>query len=320
MKWLWGNWELKLVSLVVAVALWTYTSGQVRVERQFLVEVAASQIEGVPDGLQVSAVEPAEFVVILSVPTSKLADLRSDVLKPAIRLPRERRSEGDVELPLTSRLLGLDADVRLMRTEPGDVRRVLVHLQAIATVTLPAAAPPVIGLPSGVAAELRLGRTQVEVRGPRDAIALAEASGQPLRFEPVRLEGVDPAMAQPREEIVALRPIAGQPQPVEPVLATVSLRPARSASATVRVPLSVLLAPAEAGRWRVAGATPIVELRCTGPESVIRTLRPEDLTAWTDLHATTIVAGPREMAVAVEAPAGVTVDPARFVLDLQPAQ
>jgi len=64
----------------------------------------------------------------------------------------------------------------------------------------------------------------------------------------------------------------------------------------------------------------MVDLRCTGPESLIRTLRPEDLTAWTDLHATAITAGRREMAVAVEAPAGVSVDPVRVSLDLQPAQ
>ena len=53
MRWILGNWELKLVSLVVALALWSYTSGQVRVERQVLVEITPAQIAGLPAALHV---------------------------------------------------------------------------------------------------------------------------------------------------------------------------------------------------------------------------------------------------------------------------
>lgn len=300
MRWLLGNWELKLVSLVVAVALWTYTSGQVRVERQILVEFTPAQISGLPSVLQVSAIEPAEFVAVLSVPTSKLGELRDQVLRPQIELPRDRREAGDVELAVTGRLLGLDSDIRVLRTEPGEVRSVTVRLSALAYATLPAEPPPVIGLPPGIAATVRLDRTRVEVRGPSERIATAEAAGAPLRFDPIHLDGLDPGLTAPHEERLALRVGEGQPSPVEPVLATITLRPARTATVTLSVPVSVLLAPGEAGRWRVEGGPPVAEVRLTGPEALVRGLRPEDLTAWIDLHGGVPEAGERELPVLIQ--------------------
>ncbi len=316
MRWILGNWELKLVSLVVAVALWTYTSGQVRVERQILVEMTAAQVSGLPAELQLTALEPAEFVAVLSVPTSKLGDLRDQVLRPTIELPRDRREAGTFELALTGRLLGLDSDIRILRTEPGEVRAITVRLSGLAFATLPAEAPPVVGLPGGIAAAVRLDRTRVEVRGPREKIAEAEASGTPLHFTAIRLDNIDPALAAPREERVVLHVADGQPAPVDPVIATVTLRPARSATVTLRVPVSVLFGPAEAGHWRVEGASLTAEVRLSGPEGVVRALRAEEITAWVDLHSGPLEAGDREVAVQVQAPETVKAEGGRIRLRL----
>jgi hypothetical protein len=316
MRWLLGNWELKLVSLVVAVALWTYTSGQVRVERQILVELTPAQVSGLPAVLQVSAIEPAEFVAVLSVPTSKLGELRDQVLRPLIELPRDRREAGDIELALTGRLLGLDSDIRVLRTEPGEVRSVTVRLSALAYATLPAEAPPVVGLPTGIAATVKLDRTRVEVRGPGERVAAAETSGAPLRFAPIHLEGVDPGLTAPREERIALRVGEGQLSPVEPVIAIVTLRPARTATVTLRVPVSVLLAPGEAGRWRVEGGPPVAEVRLTGPDALVRSLRAEDLVAWIDLHQGVPEAGERELPVLVQPLDAVQAEAGRLRLHL----
>ncbi len=300
MRWLLGNWELKLVSLVVGVALWTYTSGQVRVERQILVEITPAQISGLPAVLQVSAVEPAEFVAVLSVPTSKLGELRDQVLRPQIELPRDRREAGDVELGLTGRLLGLDSDIRVIRTEPGEVRSVTIRLSALAFATLPAEAPAVVGLPIGIAASVRLDRTRVEVRGPGERVAAAEASGAPLRFAPIHLDGIDPGLAATREERIALHVTEGQLTPVEPVLATVTLQPARTSTVVLRVPVAVLLAPGESGRWRVEGQAPTAEVRLSGPDAVVRALGVEDIVAWIDLRQGVPEAGEREMPVQIQ--------------------
>ena len=320
MRWFLGNWELKLVSLVVAVALWTYTSGQVRVERQILVELTPAQVSGLPGDLQVLAIEPAEFVAVLSVPTSKLDALRDQVLRPTIELPRERREPGDIELALTSRLLGLDSDFRILRTEPGEVRSLTVRLSGLAFATLAAEAPAVLGLPSGISAEVKLGRTRVEVRGPRERIAAAEAAATVLRFAAIRLDGIDPALAAAREERVVLRVGEGQLTPVEPVLATVTLRPARSATVVLRVPLALLFAPGEAGRWRVEGEAPVAEVRLSGPEVVVRALKAEDLTAWIDLHQGPLTAGEHELAVLIQAPEAVQAEAGRIRVRLAAVQ
>lgn len=316
MRWIVGNWEVKLVSLVVAVALWTYTSGQVRVEREILVEVAPAQITGLPADLQVAAVEPSEFIAVLSIPTSKLAALRDQVLRPQLAVPRDRRGPGDLEFVLTGRMLGLDADVRVLRTEPGQVRGVTVRLASIARATLPAEVPAVAGLPAGVAAEVRLDRTQVEVQGPSDLIERARQAGAALRFEPIRLAGVDPFLTAAREERIALQVQADQPAPVDQVVAAVTLRPQRIATVTVALPLPLLLPAGEAGRWRVDGDPPRVELRLTGPEAVVRQLRPEGVVAWADLRAAALAAGEIEAAVQVQPIDGVRAEPARVRLRL----
>ena len=316
MRWLLGNWELKLVSLVVAVALWTYTSGQVRVERQILVELTPAQITGLPAAIQVAAVEPAEFVAVLSVPTSKLGELRDQVLRPLIEVPRDRREAGDVELALTGRLLGLDSDIRVLRTEPGDVHSVTIRLSSLAFATIPAEAPSVVGLPSGLASDVKLDRTRVEVSGPSGRIAAAEAAGTPLRFAPIRLEGIDPALATVREERVVLRPLDGQPTPVAPVIATVSVRPARSATVALRIPVAILMAPGEAGRWRIDGETPMAEIRLSGPESAVRGVRVEDVAAWVDLHLGLVEAGSHEFEVRAQAPEPVKAEAGRIRLVL----
>ena len=152
------------------------------------------------------------------------------MLRPLIELPRDRREAGDIEMALTGRLLGLDSDIRVLRTEPGDVRSVTIRLSTLAFATLPAEAPPVVGLPIGIAAAVKLDRTRVEVRGPGERVAAAEAGGAPLRFAPIHLDGVDPALAAPREERIALRVVEGQLTPGEPVLATVTVKPARTST------------------------------------------------------------------------------------------
>lgn len=316
MRWIFGNWELKLVSLVVAVALWIYTSGQVRVEREVLVEFNPSQVTGLPTDLQVAAMEPAEFVAVLSIPTSKLGELRDQVLRPQLALPRDRRGPGDVDFVLTGRMLGLDSDVRVLRTEPGDVRAITVRLSAIAQAVLPAELPKVVGLPPGITADVRLDRTQVEVQGPRELVDQASNASASIRFQPIRIEGVDPTLTTPREERVALRVQDGPVIPVEPLIATVVLRPSRIATVTLSVIPSMMLAPVDAGRWRMEGEMPRVELRLTGPETMVRALRAEDIVAWIDLHTGPLAAGEREVAVQVQPIGGVRIEPVRINIAL----
>ncbi len=64
------HWELKVVALVIAVALWLYTNGQVRIERSVNVVVAPSAVLSLPDGYRVTSITPQNFTINISVPVS----------------------------------------------------------------------------------------------------------------------------------------------------------------------------------------------------------------------------------------------------------
>jgi hypothetical protein len=318
MRWLWAHWELKLVSLAVAVALWTYTSGQVRVERSVLVEILPGQITELPADLRVTDVAPGQFVAVLSVPTGKVDLLRDEVLHPLLSLPRDRRSAGRVEFPLTGRSLGLDGDIRILRTEPADLRGIAVDLTQIAEATLPVEVPLVVGLPAGLVAEVVMERTRIDVRGPRDKIEAATAEGRPLRFVPVRIEGLSTDLVAPREERIILHTLPGQPEPVQPVGARITVRPARTLEVTVRVPLGVLLPVAELGRWTATEDAQGIDLRISGPEGVVRAVAIADITAWVDLRSVPLVAGDGRHPVHAQLPAGLSAAATSVHLTLKP--
>lgn len=318
MRWLWAHWELKLVSLAVAVALWTYTSGQVRVERTVLVEILPGQISEMPADLRVTDVVPVQFVAVLSVPTGKVDQLRDEVLHPRLPLPRDRRSPGRVEFALTGRALGLDGDIRILRTEPADLRSITVTLTQLGEATLPVEIPLVIGLPVGLVADVVMERTRVDVRGPRERLEAAAAEGRPLRFSPVRIEGLSSDLVAPREERIVLHQLPGQPEPVQPVGARITVRPARTVEVTLRVPLGVLLPPAELGSWTVVEEVPGVDLRISGPEGAIRAVALTDIIAWVDLRRVPMVAGEAVHPVQVRSPAGLQVAAASVRLTLRP--
>ena len=66
------HWELKLVALVIAVALWLYTNGQVRIERSINVSVTSASVQSLPKGYRVTEIRPDKFTVNLSVPVSQV--------------------------------------------------------------------------------------------------------------------------------------------------------------------------------------------------------------------------------------------------------
>lgn len=317
MSWLLGHWELKLVSLVVAVALWTYTSGQVRVERTVQVEIRPEQVTGLPADLRATAVTPSQFEVVLSVPTRKVDDLRDDVLRPQIPIPREHRGAEPVEIALTSRALGLDSDIRIQRTDPAHLQALVVQVANIVEAVLPAEPPPVVGLPPGLAADVVLDRTQIQVRGLREVVDAA-SERQRLRFAPVQLEGIPADLAVAREERVEVHALPGQPEPVDPVMARVTVHPDRMLEVTLRLPVALLLPADAVGRWEVA-ENPTAELHLHGPENTVRGIVAADLNAWIDLRSVELVPGPLERQVHVALPPGVTAPAATLRITLRQA-
>jgi hypothetical protein len=74
------HWELKLVALVIAVALWLYTNGQVRIERSINVSVTSASVQSLPKGYRVTEIRPDKFTVNLSVPVSQVGGLRNAIV------------------------------------------------------------------------------------------------------------------------------------------------------------------------------------------------------------------------------------------------
>jgi YbbR domain-containing protein len=319
MTWLRRYWELKLVALVVAVALWVYTSGQVRVERQIVVEMRSENIAGLPAHLQPVGITPSGFTVVLSVPARRLDELAQVPLRPRLTVRRDEQRPGRVSFPVSAFTLGLGADVRIVRTEPADLRSLEVVLARIVEEPLPVALPEVDGLPAGIAATVTPSLSRVRVRGPEDELSRAVAAAVPVRFAPIRLADIDPALVGERIETVTLEPMPSQLVPIEPVQARIQLRPARQLSEQVRCDVQVLLPPAHLGRWLIEPADPQVALHVRGPENLVRALTPEDITAWVDLRSLRAGEIPPDFPVHVTGPSGITVDAVRVPLVVRAA-
>jgi hypothetical protein len=316
-KRLFGDWELKLVSLVVAVALWIYTSGQVRVERVATIAVRPESVAGLSAQLQVVQITPAEFTVVLSVPVSRLDELRLDRPEVRLRVDREHLRPGPVEFPLTAHALGLDSDLTIVRSEPADLRGLTVVLGRVAEETLAVELPPVIGLPPGGPATVEPELSRVHIRGDEDARRQLVAEGQRVRFRPVELSGVDPALAAEHSERVALEPLPSPYTVLDRVAARIVLRPARELTSELQLDVQVLLAPEQIGRWRLDPERPQVTVRVSGPENLVRGLRADEVTAWVDLRRPPASGVAEDLAVVLRAPPWLRSEPARVRLALR---
>lgn len=307
--WLRGHWEAKLVALVLACALWWYTSGQVRVERTVAVRVDLGQITGLDGRFQAVGVEPAEFTAVLSVPSARLEGFRADTLAPHLEVPAGRAIEGAVTFPITSRTLGLDGDVRLVRTEPEHLRTITVTLGTVAEDLLPVEVPAVASLPPGIEPVLRLDRTRVRVRAANQVLDRERAARRPVRFAPINLGDIDPRQAREREERVVLAPLPAPYAVLEPVTAVVLLRPVVEAKQVLSLPVHLLLPRELLGRAQIEVGQAQVAVTVRGPQNLLRAMAPDDLTAFVNLRRLPEAGVPQEVPVSVLGPPWAVCDP-----------
>ena len=132
MRWLTKHLELKIVALVMAVAVWSYTRGQSRTEITVPVLIDPQAVI-LPPGQSLAGVDWREFRIVLSVPREELPNVPPLIEPDRIYLRRESVSDQRIVVPVTSRMLGLDPDWRLMRTEPEGAGSLIVRLSATAS-------------------------------------------------------------------------------------------------------------------------------------------------------------------------------------------
>ncbi len=316
------HWELKLVALVIAVALWLYTNGQVRVERTLNVLVNNSAVQSLPADYRVNVIEPQSFTVKVSVPMNQAGSLRNPII-PNLQISGDAVLRGEQRFPITSNLLGLDVDLRIERIEPETVREVRVAFALITEDYLPVEAPTISGLPDGIQATLAIEPTRVRVRGTREQLDSIKARGQRLVFDPIKLDGVEPTLQTTRKEVVALTHKDTQLEVMDRVTATVTLSPQQGATKEVGVPVQILAPKDFTARFSIELSQPQVVLALHGPASLLAGLQPEgELTAYVALRPTIELGVPVEVPVGVMGPTWATYDPVtiRVTVSLLPAR
>lgn len=319
MRWLTEHWELKLVALAISVALWLYTSGQVRAEKTIAVQVRASGVASLPDRYRVSAVDPQAFSVQVSIPESQVAALRTQV-EPRFEIAAESLAAGEQIFPITAASLGLEGDVRIVRIVPETVRDIRVRFDAIAEDYLAVEVPRLAGIPEGIEAGIVLDRTRVRVRGTREQLDALKLRGARIAFAPVRLDDVDPGLAHERQDVLKLVARDAPCEVAEPITATVTLRPSAGSRLVVSLPIQVLMPPGAAQALRIELAQALVSVTVRGPENLLKALKPEsDLTAYVDVHEGFAAGAAREVPVRILGPGWLITEPLSVRVAIVPA-
>ncbi len=317
-----AHWELKAVALVLAVALYIYTSGQVRAEKTLTVTITENAIRGLPADYQVVGIAPREFKVQLSVPTSRLIDLETETIIPRLDLRPEQLATEEASWPLTSALLRLPNDIRIIATEPPDIREISLRLDRITEGSLPVELPHLSGLAAGLEAVVKLDQTMVRIAAGGDVLEVLHRDHERIRFQDVDLRAVDPELGGERQERLVLTPLAAPQETPYKVLgqvqAVITIRPLLSMTKELSAPVALLASRDLLRSVRIDLTPPRVALTVRGPENLLKSLKPESLTAFVRLADDIAPEASTELPVEVLAPPWLVVEPARVRVTTAP--
>jgi len=315
-----AHWELKTVSLVLAVSLWTYTAGQVRVERTVAVQVTEAAVVGLPDDHQLTTITPHEFKVRVSVPSSRLAEFEGQQITPRLALTPDGLRQRGQDFPITSAVLGLKNDIRIISTEPENIAQISVSLDQITEADFDVEPPQVTGLPAGIEATVpQTDVTRVRLRAPSTTLEVMRAAGTKVRFKAVALDGTDALLTRPRQERIALTPVDSTYQVQRTVYASFTVRPRPGVPRSVTLPVEVLGSRDLLRSMAVDIDQPRLALTIRGPENLLAALKPElDLIAYVRLREDLKPGEATELPVGVLVPPWMAVEPATVRVTLNP--
>ncbi len=300
-----AHWELKLVALVIAIALWLYTNGQVRHERTIIVRLPDSAVQSLPEGYRITDILPQarEFSIKLSLPESMLHSLNADAMVPRLVISADALSSGQQSFAVTNRILGLDDDIRIVRVEPESVQEIRVLFAAVTADYLAVEQPRLLGVPEGVEATVVLDQTRVRVRSTRQEIDRLLQANQRLVPEPVVLSDLDPQLQQVRTERLRLTIVNPKLTVLDQVTATIMLKPVVTVRQALSLPVHVLAASEVFARYQIAISPPVATITVRGAENVLHALHPDtDLTAYINLNHLPQPGVPLELPVLVVGP------------------
>ncbi len=317
-----AHWELKAVALLLAIALYIYTSGQVRVDKTITVSITDAAVRGLPGDYQVVNISPREFKVLLSVPTSRLADLEAESFTPRLEVRPEQLTLKNATWPLTSHLLRLSNDIRIQATEPAGLREISVTLDRITEESLPIELPHLVGLPKGLDATIKSDQTLVRVAAGGAVLELLRRDRERVRFQDIDLHAIEAGLVAERQERLLLIPVSAPTETPYRVLgdisATISIRPLLGMTKEMSASLQVLGSKDLLRSIDITLTPPRVSLTVRGPENLLQLLKPDDLTAFVRLADDITPEITHELAVEILAPPWLAVDPARVKISVVP--
>lgn len=319
MKLLTVNWQLKLVALFLALALWFYTSGQARVARSFTVRVPETAVQGLGEEYRITGIIPTEFTVEVDGPAAALRSLRGDSLVPRLEVSGRALGDGRQSFPITNSVLGLDPDLRIEGINPASVEDITVHFGKVVSAELYVDPPMLVDVPDGLETSISLEQATVTVSGPESAVVELSARRR-LPFAPISLAGVVAGISKPETQRFRLRPIAPASVEVGEVHALVTLKPVEGVRSQLSLPVQLMAPPEFLAKHRVDLSQQQVVLTVRGPRNLLDTLQPEQLTAYVNLRRALELNQPKELPVELVAPPWLTADPAsvRVTLSLAP--
>jgi YbbR domain-containing protein len=308
MRWILSNWQIKLVALSLAVALWFYTSGQARIERTLNVVITPAAVRNLPEGARISGIEPHVFSVEIDGPMTVVQGLRPDAIAPRLEIVGGAIDQGRQDFPITNEVLGLPAEIRIQRVNPAR-DAITVTLGKVVETDMLVDPPRVVDVPGGLEPSLSLEEGRVVVTGPQDVISEMLRQHPRLRFLPVSLASANASIE--RAEPLRLRLVPDAPPSVEvpPVYARVTLKPVDGQRQQVGLAVHLLATPDFLAKHRVELSQPQVVVTVRGPRNLLAALTPESLAAYVNLRRPLELNQPQEVPVEVLGPAWLTADP-----------
>lgn len=309
MRWLLANWQIKLVALSLAVALWFYTSGQARVDRTLTVTVTPAAVRNLPASARLAEIGPREFTVDVDGPMTVLRELRADPIVPRLELAAGALSDGRQAFPITNQVLGLPADVRILRVNPSSVEAITVTLGRVVSKEMLVEAPELEDVPPGLAPKLNLEESRVEITGPQNAITQLLARHPRLRFLPVSLADANPLIARAEPLRIRLTPDVPPSITVPPLHALITLVPVDAVRDRLSLAVHLLATPDFLAKHQVELSQPQVVVSVRGPSNLLQGLVPGTVAAYVDLRRPLELNQPQEVPVQVIGPPWLSADP-----------
>jgi len=313
-RWLQVHWQIKIVALIFAVALWFYTAGQVRVSTTVSVSIDETSIVGLPSGHRVASISPREFSIELSGPASVLRGIRDGSIHPRLELSTRALQEGMQTFALTPTHLGIDAEVFILGTNPATIEAITVTIGRVVTEHFWVEPPSLLDVPVGIKVEIALDRDQVEVTGAIQALAELRARNPRLQFNPITLTGIDASVTTTNVFTAPLRPLVPEGVKVGDVVAHITLTAVETRQRQIAVPIQ-LLSPANVwSRYTVQLAQSQVLVNVRGPAHLIDALDPASVLAYVDLRTIGELDRQREVPVLFVGPSWLRIEPANVSL------